>query len=389
MSSRTPLAWKNLTHDLRRLAVAVAGVGFAVVLIFTELGFLNALLESTVQVLRKLNGEVFLVSSAKYALPAMERFDLARVEQAKGLPGVKAVYPFYMENLAAVLRARQARGYPIRVLAFRVGDDVMKLDSLAALGDELRRSGTALADEACRAKFGIPRRDRDLSAYEGELANQEIHLIGHFRLGVDFVNDGNLIMSAANFARFFPNRAAGSDPLNQVDLGVVKLEDHADPLVVKNELRQLLPSDVEPLTKDELIEREMSFWRRNAPIGFIFLVGVYVGFVVGVVICYQIIYSDIADHMGEFATLKAMGYTDRYFLKLILRQSFYLSIMGFLPGLLLSYAGYAFLTWFTGLTMALTVNVVVCVLAVTITMCVVSGILALRKLMSVDPAELF
>jgi putative ABC transport system permease protein len=389
MPSQTPLAWKNLTHDLRRLAVAVAGVGFAVVLIFTELGFLNALLESTVQVLRRLNGEVFLVSSAKYALPAMERFDLARVEQAKGLPGVKAVYPFYMENLAAVLRARQARGYPIRVLAYRVGDDVMQLDSLAVHPDELRRSGTALADEACRAKFGIPRRDRDLGVYEGELANQEIHLIGHFRLGVDFVNDGNLIMSAANFARFFPNRAAGSDPLKQVDLGVVKLEDHADPLAVKNELRQSLPSDVEPLTKDELIEREMSFWRRNAPIGFIFLVGVYVGFVVGVVICYQIIYSDIADHMAEFATLKAMGYTDRYFLKLILRQSFYLSIMGFLPGLLVSYASYAFLTWFTGLTMQLTVNVVVCVLAVTIAMCVVSGILALRKLISVDPAELF
>jgi len=44
MNLRTPLAWKNLTHDVRRLAVAVSGVAFAVILIFMELGFLNALL---------------------------------------------------------------------------------------------------------------------------------------------------------------------------------------------------------------------------------------------------------------------------------------------------------------------------------------------------------
>ncbi len=389
MTSRTPLAWKNLTHDRRRLAVAVSGVGFAVLLIFMELGFLNALLESTVQVLRILNGELVVISSAKYALPARERFDIRRVQQSQGLPGVKAVYPFYMETLGAVLREGEERGYPIRVLAFHQGDDVVHLGSLALHADDLRGPGTALADVASRGKYGIPRRDTQLAAYDAELTGQDIRLVGHFRLGVDFANDGNLLMSAANFAHFFPHRAAGRDPLSLVDLGVVKLEEHADPLAVQKALRDALSGDVDVLTKDELIDREMTFWRSSAPVGYIFLVGVYMGFVVGVIICYQIIYSDIADHMREFATLKAMGYTNTYFLSLVLRQSLYLSVMGFLPGAILSYACYAALSAFTGLTMELSMPVALSVLLVTMAMCVVSGILALRKLLSVDPAELF
>jgi len=289
MTSRTPLAWKNLTHDRRRLAVAVSGVGFAVLLIFMELGFLNALLESTVRVLRILNGELVVISSAKYSLPARERFELRRLQHSQGVPGVKAVYPFYMETLGAVLREGQQRGYPIRVFACQENEAIVNFDSFASHAADLRRPGTALADVASRAKYGIPRRDTELAAYDAELSGQDIRLVGHFRLGVDFANDGNLLMTAANFARFFPHRAAGRDPLSLVDLGVVKLEDNADPRAVQQSLRCSLSNDVDVLTKDELIDREMTFWRTNAPVGYIFLVGVYMGFVVGVIICYQII----------------------------------------------------------------------------------------------------
>jgi putative ABC transport system permease protein len=389
MTARTPLAWKNLTYDGRRLAVAVSGVGFAVVLIFMELGFLNALLESTVQVLRILNGELFVISSAKYALPARDRFDIRRVRQSAAVPGVKAVSPFYMETLGAVLRPPQSRGYPIRVLAFHDSDDIVGLGSLGGQAAELDRPGSALADRASRPKYGIPSHTAQLAAYDAELSGRDIHLAGHFRLGVDFATDGNLLMTAANFAHFFPNRAPGRDPLSLVDLALVKLDEHANPQTVQRLLRAALASDVDVLTKEELIEREMAFWRSNAPVGYIFLVGVYMGFVVGVIICYQIIYSDIADHMREFATLKAMGYANPYFLRLVLCQSLYLSLLGFLPGVVVSYACYAALSAFTGLTMQLTLSVSLVVLLVTIAMCAVSGILAVRKLLSADPAELF
>lgn len=393
MLDKTPLAWKNLTHDRRRLIVAISGVGFAVVLIFIELGFMNALLESTVQILRKLNGELVMVSTAKYAMPAREQFELRRVTQAAGVAGVKAAFPVYVEGFG-VLRQRGARGYPIRALAFDLEEDVVQLGTIEPATVDSRAPAVALADNANRRKYHIPKNVADLGKYDAEFEGRAIKIVGQFHLGIDFANDGNLVMSPANFAHFFPYRALGKDPLSLVDLAVVQLEPGENILAAKQRLCEALQceasnADVKVFTRDELIDREMQFWRKGAPVGFIFMVGVYMGFVVGVIICYQIIYSDIADHMGEFATLKAMGYTNAYFVYLVLRQSLYLSVMGFMPGALLSYACYWIMSSLTGLTMQMTVDVAVMVLGVTMLMCVVSGLLAVRKLLSLDPAELF
>lgn len=102
------------------------------------------------------------------------------------------------------------------------------------------------------------------------------------------------------------------------------------------------------------------------------------GFVVGVIICYQIIYSDIADHLREFATLKAMGYTNRYFLSLVLCQAIYLSVLGFVRLAVRLLATYGLLSSYTGLTMELTFSTALTVLLVTMAMCTVSGVLAVQ-----------
>ncbi len=389
MKLRTPLAWKNLTHDVRRLAVAVSGVAFAVILIFMELGFLNALLESTVQVIRRLEGEIVILSRSQYALIAAERFDVRRIYDARDVPGVAAASPVYIESTAALLRTGDSRGYPIRVLAVREEDAALAIPALVDHRDALHGEATALADATSRRKFRFPRDGQPLDRYRGELNGQEIRLAGHFHLGVDFATDGNLLMTAANFARFFPHRAAGDDPLRLVDLGIVRLAPGANMSEVLAELSRSLPDDVEALTKERLIEREMTFWRKNAPLGYIFMVGATMGFVVGVVICYQIVYADIADHMREFATLKAIGYGSQYFLSLVLRQCLYLSVLGFLPGLAVSFLAYKILERVTGLTMELSPQLALGVLGVTAAMCVISGLLAVSKLIAADPADLF
>ena len=392
MSFGTPLAWNNLTHDVRRLLVAISGVAFAVILIFMELGFLNALLESTVQVLRRLNGEIVIVSSAQYALMAGERFDLRRVYQAREVVGVASAAPVYLETTTGVMRNRNERGYPIRVLAVHEQDDALRIPELDTYQFELATPGAALGDVTSRAEYGIPTFPHEFRAEldrERDLNGKPLRLVGPFQLGVDFSTDGNLLMSADNFARFFAQRSRTGHPLSVVDLGVVKLLPDADVFKVLAELRAALPSDVEPVLREELIEREMTFWRTNAPLGYIFLVGAVMGFVVGIVICYQIIHADISDHLREFATLKAMGYQGPFFIRLVLLQSMYLSLLGFVPGVAISYLAYHLLSYLTGLTMQLTLPLAFTVLAVTAVMCVVSGLLAVNKLLLADPAELF
>src|SRR5687767_8146682 len=152
---RTPLAWKNLTHDARRLVVAISGVAFAVILIFMELGFLNALLESTVQVLRRLNGEIVLISRAQYALVAGERFDIRRLYDAREVEGVASVSPVYIESSAALLRPRGSRGFPIRVLATPAADPALDIPQFTSFAERLNQSGTALADVTSRRKYGF------------------------------------------------------------------------------------------------------------------------------------------------------------------------------------------------------------------------------------------
>jgi putative ABC transport system permease protein len=143
------------------------------------------------------------------------------------------------------------------------------------------------------------------------------------------------------------------------------------------------------LTRQQFRDREVKFWDDSTPIGIIFTAGKIIGFVVGMVICYQVIYSDISDHMPEFATLKAMGYSAGYFLKLIVSEAVLLSFIGFVPGLIISTGLYSILADLTGLQLQMTVHSVILVLVLTNAMCIASGLLAVRKLLAADPANLF
>jgi len=384
------LAWKNLTHDRRRLAIALGGVGFAVLLTFMQTGFRYALFDSTVEVVRDLDADIVVISRAKYSLATNCPFPLHRVFQARSCEGVRGAYPLYIEPFHARWKPPGGKGHPIRVLAFEPGDPVFLMPEVAEYSGSLGAPHAALIDVKSKPNYKIPASDEDLLALEGaELSNRTIRPIGRFRMGTDFANDGNLIMSAANFAEYFPHRARGRDPLSLVDVGVVKTDDRADVAAVARRLEATLPDDVEVYTKDGFIHREIKFWADSTPIGYIFTVGTVMGFIVGVVICYQIIYTDIADHMAEFATLKAMGYRNRYFVSVVLCQSLYLSALGFIPGLLVSQAVYVWLAHHTGLLMIMTFGRAFGIYLLTGVMCVLSGCLAMRKVLSTDPADLF
>jgi len=397
-SRRTRLAWKNLTHDPRRLAVACAGIAFAVLLMFVQVGFESALFTSQVRLVDVLEGDIFVTSRARFALAAEKRFPLTTLHRIAGGKGVAAVDPIYSEWTLSVLKNlntdatnKEKRGYRIRTIGYHVDRPAFKSKKLSEHAQRLREPRTALIDKRSKiTNFAFPMNDdRALSEADAELANKQIKLVGVFDLGADFVHDGNLIMDAKAFARYFPYRNQGGDPLGMVDIGVVRVAEGFDPVEVRNRLQAQLGKNTQVDTRQQFHAREMSFWRDNTPIGIVFLAGKVIGFVVGVVICYQVIFSDISDHMPEFATLKAMGYGPDYFTRLIVTEGLWLAIMGFIPGSLVSWGLYVWLGEQTGLPMDMTLATLLLVLASTIVMCIVSGLLAVRKLLNADPANLF
>ena len=392
---KTQLAWKNLTHDWRRLAVALVGIAFAVLLMFSQVGFQNALFDSQVKLIADLEGDIFIVSKAKFTLAAEKRFDFVRIHQAQSCPGVKWATPVYSELTTSVLRkmdrGKGNLGYPIRSIGFQLDVPLFESEEIRKQTRRLNAPSVALIDRKSKTKKFPFTMDDDqaLSRSSVELASQKLTLVGTFDLGTDFAHDGNLVMSAENFARYFPHRKRFGDPLSVVDIGVVKVLPDYEIEDVRKVLEKTLNKDVFVLTREEYLEKEIRFWDKSTPIGTIFLAGKIIGFVVGMVICYQVIYSDIADHMPEFATLKAMGYSTRYFVALIIVEALLLAVVGFLPGTLASCGLYSLLAGQTGLLMQMDRYSVAFVLAATIAMCIASGMLAVRKLLAADPANLF
>jgi putative ABC transport system permease protein len=217
-----------------------------------------------------------------------------------------------------------------------------------------------------------------------EVGERRIEVAGLFDLGTSFGIDGSIITSDLNFLRLFPNRSPGA-----IDLGLVKLEAGADPVAVRDAIAGGIPRDVEVLTKAGFIGREKGYWDASTPIGFVFLFGVVMGLVVGGVIVYQILFSDVSEHLREYATLKAMGYRNSYLTSVVLQESIMLAVLGYVPGLIATLGLYRVSEAATGLPLELTMERTVFVLFLTLAMCSVSGAIALRKVRSADPAEVF
>ncbi len=383
------MAWSNLTHDLRRLSVATAGIAFAVMLMFQQRGFNHALFDSTVELVKHLDADIVIYNSARFSLSAELRFRRDVLDIARSSPDVVSAEPIYLENVAASLRTPGWRARPIRVIALDL-DKATYLDprgEIAAAQKRLAQPDTALIDSFSKSNFGVDLSSDFSNPQTVELANRTLHIVGKFSMGRDFANDGNLIMSLDNFVKYFPFRRPA--PAEVVDLGVIRCVDGVTATRVKQDLIARLPNEVAVLTRHEYIDREVTFWARNTPIGVIFAVGSIMGFVVGVIICYQVLANDIADHLSEFATLKAMGYTTAYFFQIVIRQSLYLSVFGYVIGFGLSLILFRFIESATGLLMILNWERALLILVLTILMCIVSGLLALRKLILADPASLF
>jgi putative ABC transport system permease protein len=390
-SSRTPLAWKNLTSEPRKLGLAAGGVGFAVLLMFMQIGFRNALFDSTVQVAQLLKADLFILSRSRNNLPNEQRFGQATLEQARGIPGVQAVVPIYIERAATELRVIGNPSRLIRVIGVPLEGSVFVDKEMDDKRQLLSDPRTALLDRMTKKSYGFERKNlAKLREQEVELSGKQLRIADWVQIGTDFVHDGSLIVSEEAIRNFFPLRAGGrDDPLKVVDFGLIQLAPDANIEQVRQAVRALAPKQIDVMTKKEIIRREIKFWGTATPIGIIFTVGTVMGLVVGTIICYQILYTDITDHLAEFATLKAMGYSSKYFGQLVLMQSIYLTFIGFIPGFAVTVGLYTLLGKTTGLIMMLSVERVLFVFVLTLVMCVVSGLLAVRKLLSADPANLF
>ncbi|WP_338038570.1 ABC transporter permease DevC [Neosynechococcus sphagnicola] len=379
-----PLAWLQLTREKMRLLIALAGIGFAVILMFMQLGFRDALFISAVRLHEQLQGDIFFISPQSTALIAMRSFPQRRLYQALGFAGVQSVSPVYLD-FGIWRNPENRRPRQLLVIGIDPDDRVFDLPGVQAHLDQIKLSDVVLFDAASRAEFGpIPDLLQRRGSVVTEVSGRRVTVGGTFTLGASFGADGNLITSDLNFLRIFDRRRKGL-----IDVGLVRLQPGADVTQVLSRLRSSLPQDVRILSRQEFINFERSYWETSTAIGFIFSLGTAMGFIVGTVIVYQILYTDVSDHLPEYATLKAMGYTSFYLLSVVFQEALILSILGYIPGFALCLGLYDLTRNATSLPVSMTVYRSITVMCLTVLMCLISGAIAVRKVQAADPADIF
>ena len=383
---RVPLAWRNMFADPVRLARAAAGIGFAVFLMLMQLGFKHAFLESAVQFVRALDGEVFLVSATKYSMGQTDNFPRRRLYQALEDPDVIWSRPIYTErNLSIWKNPESKESFVIQVLAFDPDKPVIAIPEIMSHLDVLKQPDTILIDSRARRFLGS---DFAVDAGETELARRRIRIAGTFPMGPDFTTDGTAIMGDRNFAKFFPERAGGARP-TRAEIGVLKLDPEADPEIVATRLGARLADDVQVLTKEGLVALEEAFQLEVSNVGPIFLMGTVIGFVVGMLISYQILFTDLSDQLPQFATLKAMGYKNSYLVAVVMQQAVFYGLVGFVPAVILALFAFSVVGEIALLPMELTLDIAAGSGALTVGMCMAAGAVAVRRVLAADPAEVF
>lgn len=378
------LSWRQLTARRLRFAAAVAGIAFASLMMLMQLGFRDALFDSVCLFHHALDGELVLVSREYDYLADPRSLPRRRLMQALATPGVEAAGAFCL-GLAQWKNPDTLHDRTIFVVACEPNAPGLRLTGLASNSAALKLEDTVLFDSASRPEFGrVADRLRAGEALSTQLAQRQIRVGGLVRLGTSFAADGNLLMGMPAYRRLFPERPPGS-----ISMGLLRLAPGSDAKAVQASLRASLPDDTRVLTRAELMAHEVDYWARRTPIGFVITAGLVVGFIVGAVIVYQILYTDLTDHLGEYAVLKATGCSDTFLQSLVWQQSVILAVGGFVPATILAWGVLALTRVATSLPAYLSVGKGALVLSLTTAMCVLAGTFALRVLREADPAEVF
>ncbi|MFW9263184.1 ABC transporter [Nostoc sp. KVJ20] len=385
-----PLAWLQLARQKIRFIVALAGIAFVAVLMFMQIGFQAALYDSATQLHKNLEGDLFLISAQYKSLTSNQSFFRSNLYQVLGFDSVESVSPLYVQ-FAKFKNPNNGLKFPLYVLGFDPVKSIFKFPNIEEKLSIIRIPNIVLFDRDSRPEFGAIAKDfeqgKDIKveifSYTG-LVGYRVKIGGLFKLGPSFGVDGNLIVSSSTFLRIFQDR-----PVQKIDIGLIKLKPGANPQKVLADLSAKLPKDVRVITRKDFIALEKAYWSLRTPIGFVFNLMVLMGFVVGVIVVYQILYSNISSHLTEYATLKAMGFKNKYLLSVVFQQALILASLGYVPGLAISIALYDVSKNATKLPVIMTTDKAILVLISATLMCLTSGFLSTNKLRNVDPADIF
>jgi putative ABC transport system permease protein len=384
MLGRLPIGWLQLVRNKARFAAALAGVAFAVLLILMQLGFFGALIGSLRVPYDQMSADILISASDMNTLSDGGPLPRQRMFEALSVEGVEKATPLYYGKLEWKQPDGTIRN--LDVFGIDPAAETFRNPAINARLPEISLADTALIDSRTRnVPKGLFEQIASGTPYLFEAKGRTLSVIGTFEMGGGFSADGYLVVSDQTFLRIFPQRVSGAP--NHI---LATLSPGVDLGAAVARLRATLPDyDSVVRTVPEAFAKEQSFQTTQRPVGLVFGFGIVIGVLVGMIIVYQVLSTDVADHLKEYATFKAIGYRKGFFLGIVFEEALILGLLGFLPGFVVSLLLYALVAEVTGLPLSMTAARATAVLFGTITMCALSGAVATRKLARANPADLF
>lgn len=370
------IARKNLLEDIPRFLVAQIGILFAVSLVTIQTGLQSGFTQSTSKLIEQAKADLWLAD------PALEHIGLT-------LP-LKESYLTKVKEISGVAKAE---GMLLRTTLWQSLPPV-KIAAITLIGAEpqgllyrglkaksgsfanLNQANSLLVDQASLKALKLT-----AIGDRGKVNQSKVQVVGIATQSQTIVFDNMVFTSLENARTYLGNLA----PINYI---LIKAKPNQDLEQLRSQLNQISP-DLKVFTPTELTQLTQTYWQERSGIGFILGLGASVGIVVGIVVVSQILYASVADHLKEFATLKAMGASDQFLYRIILEQSLWMAILGYIPGMSLCIGLSTWTAASQGITILITPGSALIVLAITVIMCSTSALFAIQKVMRLDPAIVF
>ncbi|MEB3234260.1 MAG: ABC transporter permease DevC [Cyanobacteriota bacterium] len=382
-----PLAWLQLKRQPIRYLVAVTGIGFAALLMYMQLGFQSGLLSSATTFYEALDADLVLISPATLNSGTYRQFPQSLLYNALGLQGVDETIPLYVANVN-VQKLGGVKPTSLRLIGYDPDAHVLNLPDIQAQSALLKTPNYVLFDTLGNRNTGPIADAVEANGYQDlSLADfsKTFRVMGLFKLGSTFAADSNLISSDTTAIQLaFRQINAG-----EISLGLIRLKPGANRQQVQTSLQRFYGDQLQVLSKPELITQERDYWNNVSSFGVIFGFGTIMGLLVGGVVVYQVLYTDVSDHLKEYATLKAMGFADNFILLIVIQEAILLAVSSFIPATLVSTVMYAFLTAASGIRIQMTADKTLLVGCLTMGVCAASAAIAIRRLRDADPASVF
>jgi putative ABC transport system permease protein len=383
-NSFAAIGWSQLSHGRTRMVVALCGVSVIVAMILTVLSLKDAVIDSTLQVPKSLKGDVIILSARTQTILRPAPFPRRFLDRLHGIDGVAAVSSVAIEN-ARWINPETRQEHPIRVFGLDLEFDVIALPGIDPNEPQLKLKDTVIFDASSRPKFGpVAKQFKSGKGFSTEINGRRVDVCGLTYAGVSIASDGNLFTTHANFQRLFPNLGSSKS-----HIGVMRLANAESQADLVRQVREMLGTEARVLTRGEMLEAERTYMKVNDPVDDIMGMIASVAFFVGMIIVYQILYTDVVNHLPQFATLKAIGFTGVFLLGIIISEGVILSLLGFWPGLIMAHG----LAWLaqeaTLLPVSITISNTIGVLLAAVVMCVLAASIAVRKITQAEPASVF